>query len=113
MSSGIDQKQLNSDAPPVPEDCDHKDCQGRCWKEYPQSRFPNWSHNQVTRSGIRDAIDGYDRSKKCVIYKLDVDSSGIFHHAGALVLLDGDASLDNEWGRLMDDKVRSFVSLVS
>jgi hypothetical protein len=111
LSSGIDQNQLNSDAPPVPKDCNHKDCQGRCWKHYPQSRFPNWSHNQVTRSGIQDAIDGYDRSKKCVIYKLDVDSSGIFHRANALVLLDGDASLDNEWGRLMDDKVRSFVSL--
>ena len=68
------------------------------------------------KSGIRDAINDYDRSKKCVIYKLDVDSSGIFHDVGAHVLLDGDEfsdNVDNEWVRLVDDKVRVFVCFFS
>ena len=105
----VDPIQLNSEAPPVPEDCDHKDCQGRCWKEYPQSRFPNWTSRQVKKCGIHDAIVNYDRSKRCKLYKLDVERSSLFCDAGTIVLSDGDVWLDGEWDRFKDDNVRVFI----
>ena len=112
LSLGVDQVQLNTEAPPVPEDCDHADCDGECWKGYPQSRFPNWTPSQVERCKIRDAITKYDRTKQCVIYKLDVDKHGIFHHSGTMEMLDSadDAALDKEWEWFKGDHVRAFVS---
>ncbi|KAF9460636.1 hypothetical protein BDZ94DRAFT_1169292 [Collybia nuda] len=41
--------------PPVPPPCDHISC-GGCWKGYPQSRFPDWTRNQVLRSNISKTI---------------------------------------------------------
>ena len=98
---------MKTEAPPVPGDCDHRDCDGACWKGYPQSRFPNWTPSQVEKCKIHDAITKYDRTKQCVVYKLDVDKQGIFHHAGTMEMLDSDddATLDNEWDRFKGDNV--------
>lgn len=110
LSPDVDQKQLNTKAPPVPEDCDHTDCKGNCWRGYPQSRFPNWTPSQVQKCKIHDAIWNYDRKKPCIIYKLDVDKRGIFNDAGRIEMdmLDDEATLEKEWERLKDDNVRFF-----
>jgi len=65
----------------------------------------------VEKCKIRDAITQYDRAKQCVVYKLDVDKQGIFHHAGTMEMLDSDddAALDKEWDRFRGDNVRVFV----
>jgi len=49
-----------------------------------------------------------------VVYKLDVDKQGIFHHAGTMEMLDSndDAALDKEWDRFKGDNVRVFVFIV-
>ena len=92
----------------MPEDCDHKSCKGKCWKGYPQSRFPNWTSCQVKKCGIYDAIENFDRSKKCKLYKLDVEKSGLFYDAGpATIKSDGDG--DSAWNQLKDDNVRVFI----
>ncbi|KAF8344921.1 hypothetical protein F5887DRAFT_1282922 [Amanita rubescens] len=113
IRDGVDQDQLNTEAPPVPEDCDHTDCDGECWKGYPQSRFPNWTPSQVEKCKIHDAINKYDREKQCVVYKLDVDKQGIFHHAGTMEMLDSDddAVLDKEWDRFKGDNQTSDVRI--
>lgn len=90
----------------MPGDCDHTGCDGFCWKGYPQSRFPNWTHRQVRKSKLRDAIEKYNfHGKRCIIYKLDVDKMGIFHDAGYTIVLDSNEELNNEWNRLVDDNV--------
>ena len=110
LSLGVDQKQLNTKAPPVPKDCDHTTCNGLCWKGYPQSRFPNWTPSQVKKCKIYDAITKYDRTRPCIIYKLDIDKNGIFHDSGRLEMFhsDDEAVLDKEWDRFRGDHVRIF-----
>ena len=94
----------------MPKDCDHTSCNRLCWEKYPQSRFPNWTPRQVKKCKILDAITNYDRTKQCIIYKLDIDKAGMFLDAGKLEMLDSsdEAVLDKEWGRLKDDNVRLF-----
>jgi len=64
----------------------------------------------VKKCKILDAITNYDRTKQCIIYKLDIDKAGMFLDAGKLEMLDSsdEAVLDKEWGRLKDDNVRLF-----
>ncbi|KAM6501088.1 hypothetical protein JOM56_004102, partial [Amanita muscaria] len=100
----IDQKQLNAGTPPVPEDCDHSLCGEKCWQNYPQSRFPNWTEGQVQKCKIRDAIDNYNRDLQCSIYLLDVTKHGIFRDAGQLRIRDDDARLGEEWDWFKDHK---------
>jgi hypothetical protein len=71
----VDQGLLDSERPPVPDDCDHADCSDRCWKNYPKSRFPNWTDPQVRKCGIRRAVD---KSDPCRLYYVDVDNEGKF-----------------------------------
>ena len=98
----------------MPKDCDHTSCNRLCWEKYPQCRFPNWTPRQVIKCKIHDAITKYDRTKQCMIYKLDVDKNGMFHDAGKLGMLDSnEAVLDNEWIRLKDDNVRVFDFFLS
>ena len=106
----VDQKPFNTEIPPVLIDCDHTNCNRQCWEKYPQSRFPNWTLKQVERCKIHDAITKYDRTKQCIVYKLDVDKDGMFHDAGKLEMLDSsdEAVLDKEWNRLKDDNVCVF-----
>lgn len=80
----VDQEQLASERPPVPPLCDHKSC-GGCWKDYPKSRFPNWTKDQVARSKIYDAINNYCNTKPCVIYRADVLSNGFFRNVDPII----------------------------
>ncbi|KAF8639226.1 hypothetical protein AX17_001711 [Amanita inopinata Kibby_2008] len=102
IGDGVDKELLKKEAPPVPADCDHKSCDGDCWGLYPQSRFPNWTENQVRKSKIFDAIWDYDSKKKCKIYQLDVDKCGLFHGREALSMNDDD--LDLQWEQFKDTK---------
>jgi len=64
---------MNRVGPPIP---DHKDCDN-CWKNYPQSRYPNWTTVQVKKCNIAEAI-GRPQSKPCVSHFVDVDDQGHF-----------------------------------
>ncbi|KAL0946131.1 hypothetical protein HGRIS_012396 [Hohenbuehelia grisea] len=78
LTSEVDSEQLNSEGPPVPPPCDHSECEGKCWKGYPQSRFPNWTPKQVARSKITEAVEKYDRNVESKLYVCDVDTKGLF-----------------------------------
>jgi hypothetical protein len=61
--------------------CGHEHC-GICirWLKYPQSHFPNWTPDQVTRCQIASAIS--DRQHDCTVYHVDVaDDQGKFQLA--------------------------------
>ncbi|KAF8236168.1 hypothetical protein L208DRAFT_1253151 [Tricholoma matsutake] len=94
----VDAAQLASGLPPVPKLCDHKSCDG-CWKDYPQSRFPNWTKDQRSRSGISDAIENYRRTP-CVTYQADVCPDGIFVDLGSIAATDADK--DPTWDRMIN-----------
>lgn len=95
----VDPVQLASELPPVPPLCDHASC-GGCWKGYPQSRFPNWTEAQVSRSKIANAIANYGRSADpCVIYRADVLANGIFKNVPSVVATDKD--LDGTWNTVI------------
>jgi hypothetical protein len=51
--------------------CAHENCE-ICpnWLRYPQSHFPNWTHDQVVRCKIAGAIKG--RQHSCSIFHVDV-----------------------------------------
>lgn len=74
----VDQKQLDTPLPPVPGLCDHNICGGSCWRDYPKSRFPNWTDSQVERSGIAAAIREHNGTSPCTIYHVDIDERGKF-----------------------------------
>ncbi|KAF6751702.1 hypothetical protein DFP72DRAFT_906894 [Ephemerocybe angulata] len=99
IGDAVDQEQLASSAPPIPELCAHEGCS--CWVGYPQSRFPNWTKRQVKKSKIWDAIWSYDRSKACTIYRCDVDTNGFFTGAGVLPAVDGKD--DETWTRIINE----------
>ncbi|TFK75702.1 hypothetical protein BDN72DRAFT_451962 [Pluteus cervinus] len=65
----------NNIIPPVPPPCDHSNCMGKCWLNYPQSRFPNWDALPVARSRIRAAIENQSDT---TIYNVVIDRSGRF-----------------------------------
>jgi hypothetical protein len=102
--------QLASRLPPVPELCDHKSCDG-CWKGYPQSRFPNWTKDQVSRSKISDAIVNYRKEDPCVIYRADVRSDGFFENVESMVAADNDKK--NTWDQIINTNVRSSLHFLS
>ncbi|KAG6889950.1 hypothetical protein C0995_013477 [Termitomyces sp. Mi166 len=89
--SEIDPEQLESEEPPVPDLCDHTTCsqRGGCWREYPQSRFPNWTATQVEKSKISDAIANYNKDVSCKIYHVDVNNRGLFTSPGIAVMGEG------------------------
>src|SRR2546421_71712 len=68
FSTEVDPEQLNSELHPIPALCDHRDCGHDCWKNYPQSRFPNWTRRQVKKSKILKAVEEYDRALPCKLY---------------------------------------------
>lgn len=79
----VDAVQLASRLPPVPPLCDHTSCDS-CWTGYPQSRFPNWTKDQVSRSKISDAIVNYRRNAPCIIYRADVRDDGFFENVESM-----------------------------
>ncbi|KAF5346967.1 hypothetical protein D9758_010088 [Tetrapyrgos nigripes] len=76
----VDSTVLNSGTPPIPPICNHETCNG-CWRDYPRSRFPNWTDTQVRRSGIYKAIHRY-KELPCTIYHVDIDKNGVFGGSG-------------------------------
>ncbi|KAF9048217.1 hypothetical protein BDZ89DRAFT_1057791, partial [Hymenopellis radicata] len=66
LTDEVDFVQLGTELPPIPDFCDHSDCEGRCWKDYPASRFPNWTPSQVAKSRIVN------------VYIVDVNVRGLF-----------------------------------
>jgi hypothetical protein len=104
--SAVDPVQLASRLPPVPELCDHESCNG-CWKGYPQSRFPNWTKDQVSRSRISDAIVNYRSEDPCIIYRADVRSDGFFENVESMITMDEDK--DATWDQIIHTEVRPFL----
>ena len=103
--TGVDQKQLECVAPPIPEICDHspEKCNS-CWKGYPQSRFPNWTRKQVEKAKIYKLIHNYSKSSKpCTCYRVDVNDRGFFTNAKEITAMYGDE--DNLWQRLIHEEV--------
>ena len=98
----VDPVQLESRLPPVPPLCDHKSCNG-CWKGYPQSRFPNWTKDQVSRSKIADAITNYCSDKPCIIYRADVRDDGFFENVDSVTADDRDR--DATWNIMVHTQV--------
>ncbi|TFK31449.1 hypothetical protein BDQ12DRAFT_694125 [Crucibulum laeve] len=95
----VDEVQLASSLPPVPELCDHKSCEG-CWVGYPQSRFPNWTPRQVKKSKIYKAIHDYRRDLTCKCYHVDVDVNGRFTDPGAFEAPEGKEA--DTWDRIIN-----------
>ena len=98
LSLELDQVQLASSAPTVPPRCRHTEleCRNDCWKKYPQSRFPNWTPSQVSRSKIEEALV---KKRPCTIYQVDIDPEGHFSNGGEETI-----SENNQfafWGRLI------------
>ena len=90
----------------MPKLCDHKFC-GGCWRGYPQSRFPNWTKDQVKRSLIRDAIDNYRTTEPCVTYRADILSDGIFVNVESVAATD--ANKDATWDAMVNIVVRLLL----
>jgi len=106
----IDAVQLESELPPVPPLCDHRNCNG-CWTGYPQSRFPNWTPSQIMRSKIADAVATYNARDPCVIHHVDVNDHGFFTDAGILTADDDDR--EATWNRMINSEVCWDVILAS
>ncbi|KAK0205522.1 hypothetical protein DFS33DRAFT_1487588 [Desarmillaria ectypa] len=98
LNDEVDDEQLRSEAPPIPELCNHVNCNG-CWKGYPQSRFPNWTPSQVRRSRILYAIKEYNRDIPCTIHHVDVDDRGYFMDSGKHEATE--QTKDNFWVQLI------------
>ncbi|KAJ7057068.1 cora-like Mg2+ transporter protein-domain-containing protein [Mycena amicta] len=110
LHDDIDQEQLATPLPPVPPPCDHTTCEGRCWKDYPQSRFPNWTPSQIRRSRIHKAITDDNKSRAAAIYYVDVSTEGVFKDSGKFVAgsTTDDAAVEEMWNQLVhEDKQRS------
>jgi len=93
----LDRTQLESEAPPVPDPCDHSNC-NNCWIGYPQSLFPNWTPSQVLRSKISDAVSNYDRTVPCRVHHVDVNSDGFFTNAEVLDV--PEEKVDETWAEI-------------
>lgn len=101
LNDEVDQEQLKSELPPVPAICDHTNCGDACWKNYPQSRFPNWTRRQVKKSKILKAVEEYDRDRPCRLFYVDVDDQGKFSNADETVVTE--KNVIHRWQFFVDD----------
>lgn len=83
ISDAVDADQLDTKEKPIPDKCEHEGSNCSCWRNYPSSRFPNWTPEQVRKAGITAAIDGDDHTGICTIYRCDVDTDGLFKDPGS------------------------------
>lgn len=106
----VDPKELEAATPPVPDPCTHEDCGGKCWREYPKSRFPNWTKGQVEKCKIADTID--HKKGPCTIYQLEVDEGGNFHQRKQIKfdVVDADG-LEEKWNAFKDDAPESTTRI--
>jgi len=54
-----------------------------CWKLYPQSLFPNWTKEQVDRSGMKTRAIS---TGNCIMHRIDVKDNGDFSDPGYRVV---------------------------
>ena len=67
--------------------CHHDDCQDcKRWLNYPRSLFPNWTADQVARSGM---LVKAGRQNHCQMYRLDVKTNGEFTDVIELPIING------------------------
>lgn len=110
FNSEVDAVQLASRLPPVPPLCDHTSCDS-CWTGYPQSRFPNWTKDQVSRSKISDAIVNYRRNAPCIIYRADVRDDGFFENVESMTAYANGTK--ETWDQVIHTNVRGSLLVVS
>ncbi|KAF5325041.1 hypothetical protein D9619_009599 [Psilocybe cf. subviscida] len=104
LEDEVDANQLESPLPPTPPLCSHNEPECKnCWKGYPRSQFPNWTHRQVIKSKIDNAIRDYNKASPCVLHRMDVDKNGLFTNPGSIVANHGEES--RTWRKLAIDKV--------
>ena len=110
--TGVDPKQLECVAPPIPELCDHspEKC-NRCWTGYPQSRFPNWTKRQVKKAKIYNIIHNDSNTKPCVCYRVDVNDRGLFTHTREITAVVGEE--DRIWDNLIHEQVSCISPIIS
>ncbi|KAL0573487.1 hypothetical protein V5O48_008464 [Marasmius crinis-equi] len=101
---------------PFPELCDHSSASCKsspCWKQYPSSRFPNWTPSQALRDRIHKAIkDPISNERPCMIYAADVDDNGYISNAGERTVSADPEDADKFWGEVISEKVGLFSSEV-
>jgi hypothetical protein len=95
-------KQFETSHPPVPSVCDHRNCND-CWRDYPQSLFPNWTSAQVKKSKLGKAIKHYPRDVPCIIHYVNVDDNGYFIDAGKYVATE--SNIKESWDRIVESRV--------
>ncbi|KAF8153225.1 hypothetical protein B0H34DRAFT_722697 [Crassisporium funariophilum] len=98
----VDPYLLDAELPLNPPTCDHTACGGSCWKAYPQSCFPNWTHQQVVKSKIYNAITKNRPDRPCVCHQVDVDAGGQFLNRKAVTAHYGDEN--RTWELLIHEK---------
>lgn len=100
-------KLMKAEEPPIPDVCNHKECND-CWKEYPGSRFPNWTDSQVKKSKIAEAITR-ESKKTCVCHRVDIDNQGHFRNADTV---NAEPGLETEtWQSFLTTGVRTASCL--
>ena len=92
---------MNGGGPPIPDLCLHENC-NNCWRNYPQSRYPNWTAEQVKKSKIADAVER-TQSKACISHYVDVDDKGHFINVEKFEAKPAEA--EKTWKSLLDMKV--------
>lgn len=68
-----------------------------------QSLFPNWTPDQVRRSGIAKAVKVSSREVNCTVYHVDVDQKG--HFSKSLEYNVTESNEDEIWDDLIHSKV--------
>lgn len=103
----IDPEQLVDHRPALPiQPCEHKDpanCR-RCWSDYPQSHFPNWTREQQKRSRIFKVLEK-KKNETCTIHYVDVNDKGEFAVSDKVTVSSKDE--DAHW-QFMMKPVRPF-----
>lgn len=99
----LDRQRLISESDFVATLCDHNRCGGKCWANYPESRFPKWTKRRISRSNILSAVeDDYDRPSRATLNYVDIDDRGQLDNAMEIVVTK--SNIDWSWGFFMADR---------
>jgi hypothetical protein len=77
------------------------------WSDYPKSLFPNWTQQQVERSGISKTLTERHEGL-CTIYNIDVLQTGKFKRPGDCFI--GEQNKDEFW-EVLQAEVRDYFIL--
>jgi hypothetical protein len=80
------------------------------WVDYPKSLFPNWTKQQVRRSGIDKALTERQEGP-CTIYNVDVWDTGKFKRPGEYFI--DEHNKDELWEILQTEVSFFFLSLIA